>query len=97
MSHRQKKALEIAIRDAMDGMEQLASMMAYRRLPEEMEILGIGDESEAEQTAAAAARLVSAEIIRLDRFRDAARRHPPQADASQENAPSGKNNKIRML
>lgn len=34
-----KMGLEMRMRDALDGMEQLASMYAYGRLPAEMEIL----------------------------------------------------------
>jgi len=34
-----KMGLEMRMRDALDGMEQLASMYAYGRLPADMEIL----------------------------------------------------------
>ncbi|MDH5182866.1 MAG: hypothetical protein OEX12_03165 [Gammaproteobacteria bacterium] len=34
-----KMGLEMRMRDALDGMEQLASMYAYGRLPVEMEVL----------------------------------------------------------
>jgi hypothetical protein len=76
MSNRQKKALEITLRDAMDGMEALASLYAYRRLPEDLEILGIGEDPvpEAPQRCA--------EVIELALFRGAEpARHPPEQNA----------------
>jgi len=68
MSYRQKKALEIAIRDALDGMEALASMFSYRRLPDDLEILGIGEDPVPEPASPQAPPPL-AEVIEMADFR----------------------------
>jgi hypothetical protein len=92
MSHRQKKALEITLRDALDGMEALASLYAYRRLPEDLEILGIGEieEPQAEPQSCA-------EIIELSAFRPATDSKPSRPLPDQAAEPQEKSNKIIVL
>ena len=83
------------MRDALDGMEQLASMMAYGRLPEDLEILAIGADIEFEETIPEVRP--SAEIIQLDWFRVSIPHQSPNDQSTADTAGSGKNNKIRML
>lgn len=96
MSYRQKKALEIAMRDTMDGMEALASMLSYRRLPDDLEILGIGEEACPEITVTPPP-LLCAQIIELDDFRPAVAAEPSCQAPEVVVSAQGKNNKIIML
>ena len=83
------------MRDVMDSMEQLASMTAYCRLPEDMEILEIGAEPEIEVNGTVTA--IRAEIIQIDHFRVIAQRQRPHDIPPAEIGYTGKNNRIRML
>ncbi|MBD3670857.1 MAG: hypothetical protein HUJ29_08790 [Gammaproteobacteria bacterium] len=80
------------MRDAMDGMEQLASMYAYGRLPDDLEILSVGPEPLPEP-----APVHLAPVIHLNPTK---KTKPNQSLSSKRDRPQGseqKYNKIIML
>lgn len=85
MSTNNKKALELNLRDAMDGLEAFASQFAYRRLPEDLEILGIGDDAPSPcpdvQETPSPLPSPPAQVIQLADFRPARRTESPNETA----------------
>ena len=82
-----KMGLEMCMRDALDGMEQLASMYAYGRLPADMEILDSGHPPVPQQQTAPPR--LDAQILQFPSMR------PAEAQAKQDD--SEKHNKFIML
>lgn len=85
------------MRDAMDSMEALASMMSYRRLPDDLEILSIGDEPSPLSSEPPPLPPISAQVIELSLFRPPHAPGPSRQTRERVAHTQGKNNKIIML
>lgn len=82
------------MRDVMDGMEALASLFAYRQLPEDLEILAVEAEPEVAIPSPPPRR---AEVIDMGDFRPPRAPKSPLPETSSPPHLSGKNKKIIML
>jgi hypothetical protein len=87
-----KKALEMRMRDALDGMEELASMYSYCALPTELELMEVEDE-----TVQSSAPGRNARIYVFPSIQCKPRTNAKQSDMQPYPDKKGKDKKINIL